>query len=152
MSNSNSDRSIGQLFASIMEDISSLIRGEIALAKAEVRKSAQMAARGAGLIGGAIFLATLCFIFLLVALSYAIASALNGRVWAGFLIVALLLLLITAIMGYFAKRHFDQVKGPERAQAQNEATLNTLRAMPDKFVDAFERAMPENKESPGSRS
>ena len=52
MSNSNSDRSIGQLFASIMEDISSLIRGEIALAKAEVRKSAQMAARGAGLIGG----------------------------------------------------------------------------------------------------
>ena len=152
MSNSNGDRSIGQLFASIMEDISSLIRGEIALAKAEVRKSAQMAARGAGLIGGAIFLATLCFIFLLVALSYAIASALNGRVWAGFLIVALLLLIITAIMGYFAKRHFDQVKGPERAQAQSEATLNTLRAMPDKFIDARERAMPENKESPGSRS
>jgi len=152
MSNSNGDRSIGQLFASIMEDISSLIRGEIALAKAEIRKSAQMAARGAGLIGGAIFLATLCFIFLLVALSYGIANALNGRVWAGFLIVALLLLIITAIMGYFAKRHFDQVKGPKRAQAQSEATLNTLRAMPDKFIDAFERAMPESKEAPDSRS
>ena len=152
MRNTNSDRSLGRLFASILQDISSLIRGEIALAKAEVRKSMTMAARGAGLVGGAIFLATLCLIFLLVSLSYGIANALDGRVWAGFLIVALILLIVTVIMGLFAKRHFDQVKGPERAQAQTEATLNTLREMPDKFMEAFERGASDSKGTPSSNS
>ena len=142
MSN-NSNRSLGQIFASITEDIASLVRGEIALAKAELKQSARMAARGAGLIAAAVFLANLSFIFLLIAFAFAIANA-SDNTWTGFLIVALLLIAITAVLGFFARRHFQQVKGPQRAQAQTEATLDTLRQVPDKFMDAFEQVIPEN--------
>jgi len=135
----DTNRSLGQIFASITEDISALIRGEIALAKAEVRQSAQQAARGAGLIGAALFLATLAFLFLLVAAAYGIVAA-GLPVWAGFLIVAGLLLLITAILAAIAVSHFKKVKGPERAQHQREATREVLKAVPQKFKDATERA------------
>lgn len=135
----DTNRSLGQIFASITEDISALIRGEIALAKAEVKQSAQQAARGAGLIGVALFLGTIAFIFLLVAAAYGIVAA-GLPVWAGFLIVAGLLILITVILGAIAVSRFKKVKGPERAQQQRDATREVLKAVPQKFKDATERA------------
>ena len=45
-------RSIGTLVSSITEDLSTLVRGEIALAKAEMAASAKSAARGAALLAG----------------------------------------------------------------------------------------------------
>jgi hypothetical protein len=144
------NRSLGQIVSSITEDLSALIRGEIALAKAEIKQSAQEAATGAGLIFGAIFLSTIAFIFLLVALAYGIATVLP--VWAGFLIVALLLLIITGILGYIARGRFQKVKGPERAQKQSEATREELKAVPQKFKDATERASQTANGSDGTTS
>jgi len=47
------ERSVGELFSAVGEDISTLIRQEVELAKAEVRQSATQAGAGVGLLGGA---------------------------------------------------------------------------------------------------
>ena len=132
-------QSIGQLVAVITEDLAALIRGEIDLAKAEVRESAAQAGRGAGLLAGAAFLAFFAFVFLLVAAAYGLVAA-GLPVWAGFLIVAVVLLLIAVILGAVGKRHFDRVKGPERAKVQKEETRRVLSSVPQRFKDANERA------------
>ena len=47
------DRSVGELISAVSEDFSTLMRQEVALAKAEVRESATQAGAGAGLLAGA---------------------------------------------------------------------------------------------------
>lgn len=43
---------VGELFADISRDLSTLIRQETELAKAEMRQSATKAGKGAGMLGG----------------------------------------------------------------------------------------------------
>ena len=45
--------SVGELFSDVAEDLSTLMRQEVELAKAELRQSASRGAKGAGLLGGA---------------------------------------------------------------------------------------------------
>jgi Putative Actinobacterial Holin-X, holin superfamily III len=122
-----------------MEDFSALIRGEIELAKAEMRESAKRAGAGAGLLAGAGFLAFFAFTFLLVAAAYGLVAA-GLPMWAGFLIVALVLLLIAGILGAIGKVQFDKVKGPERAMAQKDATRKVIESVPQRFMDATEKS------------
>ena len=86
--------SIGSLVRGILTDLRTLVREEIALARVEIREQAGRA-RGAAVSFG-IAAAALLFggAFLLVALATAIADLLNWPVWAGFLVVAVVLSLI----------------------------------------------------------
>ena len=89
--------STGSLIRGILNDVRTLIREEIALARVEMREQAGRARAAALSIG--IAAAALAFggIFLLVAIALGIAYLLGWPAWAGFLIVALLL----CIGGYF---------------------------------------------------
>ena len=53
-----SERTIGQLVADATHDLQGLVRGEIALAKAEVTSGARVLGKGAGLLAGAAFFAS----------------------------------------------------------------------------------------------
>jgi uncharacterized membrane protein YccC len=83
--------SIGSLIRGILTDMQTLIREEIALARAEIREQAGRA-RAAALSFG-IAAAALVFgaIFLLVAIALGIAYLLGWPAWTGFLIMALVL-------------------------------------------------------------
>ena len=83
--------SIGSLIRGILNDIRTLIREEIALARVEMREQAGRAKAAAMSFG--IAAAALAFggVFLLVAIALGIASLLGWPAWTGFLIVALLL-------------------------------------------------------------
>ncbi len=61
--------------------------------------------------------------------SFAAVYGLNQvfPVWASFLIVAGVYVLVAAILGFLAYRHFKRVKGPERAIAANAATMAALK-------------------------
>lgn len=143
-------RSIGELVASIMDDFSTLIRGEIELAKAELRESAKQAGAGAGLLAGAGFLGFFAFTFLLVAAAYGLVAA-GLPVWAGFLIVAVVLLLIAAILGGLGVMNLKKVKGPERAMAQKEATRRVIESVPQRFKDATRTSSaPANNGAPAA--
>ncbi len=80
------ERTIGQLVADATHDLEGIVRGEIALAKAEVTNGAKVIGKGAGLLAGAAFLGLIGLVFVLHGLSWVIAEWLP--VWAGYLIVA----------------------------------------------------------------
>lgn len=83
--------SIGTLIRGILNDVRTLIREEIALARVEMREQAGRAKAAAMSFG--IAAAALAFggVFLLVAIALGIATLLGWPAWTGFLIVALLL-------------------------------------------------------------
>ena len=83
--------SISTLIRGILNDLRTLIREEIALARVEIREQAGRAKAAAFSFG--IAAAALLFggVFLLVAIALGIASLFGWPAWTGFLIVALLL-------------------------------------------------------------
>lgn len=120
------EQSLGRMVAGVGEDLSALVREQVALTKAEVRESAQTAARSSALLVVAGVLAFLGFVFLLVTLAYVLIQ-LGLAPWAGFGIVTLLLLVVAGILGAVGARRLRTVKAPERAieQAKESRALLT---------------------------
>jgi len=113
--------STGSLIRGILNDLRTLIREEIALARVEMREQAGRA-RAAALSFG-IAAAALAFgaIFLLVAIALGIATLLGWPAWTGFLIMALLL----GIGGYVTLS--SGRKQLARVHAMPEETVTTLK-------------------------
>jgi uncharacterized membrane protein YqjE len=89
---------IGGLIRGILTDLKTLVREEIALARVELREQAGKARATAlsfGIAAGGLFFGTA---FLLIAIAMAIAELAGWPIWAGFLIVAVLL----AVIGFVA--------------------------------------------------
>jgi hypothetical protein len=121
------ERSLGQLVADATHDISSIMRSEVALAKAEIGADAKKAAAGAGLFATAGVFAFLALIMLLV-------SAANGLVaaglppWLAYLIVAVVLLLLGVILVLAGKASVGKIKGkPERTIKSAQDTIAAVR-------------------------
>ncbi len=120
-------RSLGAMVSGVTEDLSLLVRGEMALAKSELRQSAKIAATSSALLAVAAFLGLLGLIFLFVTIAYAIVAA-GLPVWAGFGIVTLALLLVAALLGGLGVRRFRKVHGPQRTIRQLQQTKELLSA------------------------
>jgi len=103
------DRSIGELFSAISADLSTLIRQELALAKAEVRQSATRAGAGAGLLGGAGYAAGMVLLFLSIAAWWGIGQW-TGNAWSG-VIVAVVWAIIAAILYAVGRSKLREVEG-----------------------------------------
>ena len=122
-------QSLGAMVKGVTEDISTLVRGEIELAKTEIRDTAKTAASGGGLLAVAGVTAFLGVIFLLLTLAWVLVQ-LGLPTWAGFGIVTLLLIIVAVILGLVGKKQLDTVKGPERSQASIEKTKAVLSRKP----------------------
>lgn len=121
------ERTIGQLVADATNDLSAIMRNEIALAKAEIASDAKTAGRSIGMFAAAAFIALLGLIFLFHTIAYVIAIWLP--VWAGYLITTLLLFLTAAALGFVARRSILTVKGkPERAIKNAQDTIDTIKS------------------------
>ncbi len=125
------ERSLGQLVASATESLSDLIRGEIALAKSELRFSLNKAGQGIGLFAAAAFVVVLAVIILCITAALGL-EALGLPAWLSFLIVAVFLLLVAAVLGFIGYREVKQVKAPERtiATVQEAKEVLTHRGTP----------------------
>ncbi|MBI1378821.1 MAG: phage holin family protein [Frankiales bacterium] len=124
-------QTLGSLVSGVGEDISTLVRGEIELVKAELAESARSAGMGTGLLVGAAVLGFLGLIFVLLTLAWVLV-ALGLPTWAGFGIVALLLLVVTGILALLGRNRLQKVKGPELTQASIAKTKAVLqRSTPD---------------------
>ncbi|MBD0293389.1 MAG: phage holin family protein [Jiangellaceae bacterium] len=120
------EASIGQLVAGIRQDLNALVRGEIELAKAELRDSAAQAGVGAGLLGAAAYLAVLASIVGSVALGYALVALGLHPAWA-FLVVAVFYLLVAGVLALVGRRRLTRVRGPERAKRTAARAAQVLR-------------------------
>lgn len=122
----SAEMSTGQLVASIKDDLSSLVRSEIELAKAEVKQSAVRAGIGAGLGGVAAYLAFLASILLAIAAGYGLTALGLHPGWA-FLILAGACLLVAGLLVLVARGRFAKISGPVRAKAAAAEVTAALR-------------------------
>jgi uncharacterized membrane protein YqjE len=119
------ERTIGQLVADATHDISTIVRSEIDLAKAELTTQAKTAAKGAGMLGAAAFVGLLGMIFLFHTVARVIAIWLP--VWAGYLITTALLFVVAGILGLVGRASMSRVKPkPERTIRNAQETISTL--------------------------
>jgi uncharacterized membrane protein YqjE len=107
------ERTLGQLVAQASDDLSGIIRAEIALAKAELREDAKYVAMGGGLFGAAGYLGVLASVTLVITIAYALVAA-GLKAWAAFLIVTVALLLLAAILALVGRSRLRKVTPPER--------------------------------------
>lgn len=115
------ERSVPELVFDVSERVSTLVREEIALAKAEISEKVSSLARG-----GAVGVAAGTFAFLgLILLMHAIAWLLvdlffEDSVWVGFLIEAVIFFIIAGLAGYLAYRAFQKGSPPMPEMAIEE--------------------------------
>ena len=83
--------SIGGLLRGILTDVRELVREELALARIEMREQANRAKLAVAVLAAAAVALSLGGIFLLIAAANGIADVFEWPVWAGYLVVALLL-------------------------------------------------------------
>jgi hypothetical protein len=98
------DTSIADLLKSAVRDAQDLVRGEIALAKAEARDEVSRLGTGVALLAGALVAALIGVVMMTTALAWAIAEVLAWPVWSGFAIVTLLLLLAAGALAIVGRR------------------------------------------------
>jgi membrane protein implicated in regulation of membrane protease activity len=125
--------SVGSLVQSAMADVSTLIRGEIELAKAEIGRSAKKGAIGGGMFGAAGVVAAFSMFFLFIALAEAL-TALGIPRWLSYLIVWAFLLVVAGLLALIGKRMLRKIEKPER-------TMETLADLPQVL----------HREAPGQR-
>jgi hypothetical protein len=112
-SDPDGEPSIGALVAEASRDLSTLLRAEVDLAKAEIKDEAKTAAKGGAMFGAAGFLGLLAVILLSIALAYGLI-AFGIWTWLAFVIVALLYLLIASVLVLVGRNAVNQVGPPER--------------------------------------
>lgn len=98
--------SLGDTVTGIIQDVQNIIRGEVELAKTEVKEDVGKLGKAAGMIGAAAFLALVGFIFLMLGVTYLLNKSLEMWISAG--IVGLALLIIGAILGVVGKNQMQE--------------------------------------------
>jgi hypothetical protein len=101
--------SVGELFAEVSRDLSTLLRQEVDLAKAEAATSARRAGKGAGMYGGAAYAAGSTLLFLSIALWWALGNAI-GRGWSA-LVVAVIWAIVAAVLAARGRAEFRRAPG-----------------------------------------
>ncbi|KHL04243.1 phage holin family protein [Sinomonas humi] len=122
--------SIGDLLSDVTQDLSTLMRQELALAKAEATQSAKRAGRGAGLYGGAGVAGHFTLLFLSIALMWALGSTAIGLGWSA-VIVAIIWAIIGGILAARAKKDLESVKGLPR-------TADSMKKIPESLKPSEE--------------
>jgi hypothetical protein len=120
------ERTLGQLVAQASDDLSGIVRAEIALAKAELRVDAKNAALGGGMFGAAGYLGLLATITLVIAAAYGLVAA-GLAPWLAFLIVTVVLLLIAGLLALVGRSRVRKLKPPERTIRNAQATIAAVK-------------------------
>ncbi|MGY1608264.1 MULTISPECIES: phage holin family protein [unclassified Geodermatophilus] len=129
----SAEPSVGSLVQSAMADVSTLVRAEIELAKAEVSRSAKKAGVSVGLFAVAGVLLAFAGLFLFIMLAE-LFTWLGLPRWVSYLIVTVGLLLVAAVAGLVGQRILKKIDKPER-------TMESLRELPEVM----------HREAPGTR-
>lgn len=114
--------SLGDLLGEVTRDLSTLMRQEIELAKAEVTQSAKRAGVGAGLLGGAGYAALMGALFLSIAAWWGLGY-LVGNAWSG-LIVAVVWLVVGLVLYLRGRAAIASIAGAPQ-------TVDTLKEFPE---------------------
>jgi hypothetical protein len=124
-------RSIGEILSNVTSDLSTLMRQEVALAKAEASLSAKNAGKGIGMYIGAALGGFFLLLFLSTALMWALGHLIGSDGWAA-LIVAVIWGIIAAILASVAKKEMQKIRGmPDTADTVGKIP-NALKGQEEK--------------------
>jgi hypothetical protein len=111
--------SLGELLGDVTRDLSTLMRQEVELAKAELKQSATKAGKGGGMLAGAGVAGHFVLVFLSLALMFAL-GALMPLGWAA-VIVAVIWAIIAAVLASIGRKELKQIKGlPQTGETLSE--------------------------------
>jgi len=122
--------SLGEMIESITSNFTSLIRGHIDLAKAELLESFRSALQSSALFLVTFGLANFAVTLLLVSAGFGLVAA-GLPAWAAFLILGLIVFIGAAFCLWLAGRRFKQIRGPVKTIASINATTETIKARID---------------------
>ena len=111
--------SLGELLGDVTRDLSTLMRQEVELAKAELKQSTSRAGKGAGMLAGAGIGGHFVLLFLSLALMWAL-GAIMPLGWSA-LIVAVIWAIIAAVLASIGRKELKQIKGlPQTGETLSE--------------------------------
>lgn len=114
--------SIGALISDISSDLSTLIRQELDLAKAEARQSATRAGKGVGMLGGAGLAGYFALLFLSIAAWWGLGALIHNHGWSA-VIIAVIWAIIAAILASMGRKSMKDIDGLPR-------TVETAKKVP----------------------
>jgi Putative Actinobacterial Holin-X, holin superfamily III len=117
------EASVGQLIGDISKDLSTLMRQEVELAKAEITAEVSKTGKAAGMLGAAGFAGYMVLLFLSVALWWGLANVMDQG-WAALIVAA-----IWAVIG--AVLYANGRAGMRTVHPKPERTVETARHLPE---------------------
>lgn len=115
--------SLGDLLGEVSRDISTLMRQEVELAKAEIKQSAGRAGKGAGLLGGAGYAGAMAVLFLSIAAWWGLGDLIESNGWSA-VIVAVVWAIIALVLFLIGRKSLKEVDGAPR-------TVESLKKIPE---------------------
>lgn len=118
--------SVGELVRRASENVSTLVRGEIELAKTELSTTVKRAGVGGGMLAaaGVILLFSVPFLFVVIA---EVLVAIGLPRWLSYLIVWVLFLIIAAVLALLGRRQLKKMSKPERTLKTAKDTASWAR-------------------------
>lgn len=119
------DPSIGDLVKDATAQVSTLVRAEVELAKAEITRDVKK-----GLTGSVFFIAALVVLFYSTFFFFFfLAELLDNWLWkwAAYLIVFGIMVVLTALLALFGYLKVRRIRGPQK-------TIETVKELPDAFT------------------
>ncbi|MFY9913213.1 MAG: phage holin family protein [Nocardioidaceae bacterium] len=120
------DPTIGRLFADTSRDLSALIRGEIELAKTELKFSVKAGGMAVALFAVAAFLVLLAIVMISIAFAFFLHWLYFG-LGVSFLIVFAVYVAIAVVLALIGVRKVKQVKAPEQTMAAVKSNKQVLK-------------------------
>ena len=117
-------RSVGEVLGDITSDLSTLMRQEVALAKAELRETADHAKAAGTMFAGAGVAGHLALIFLSLALWWALGDLIDSLGWSA-LIVGLIWALVAGVLAAMGRTRM------RKATPVAPLTVDTAKDIPD---------------------
>lgn len=114
------ENSIADVIRSTIHDAQELVRGEIALAKAELRDEVKRIGAGVAALAVAAAAALIAVIFLLTAAAWGISAAFNMPAWVGFAVVGAVVLIAAAVLAMMGRTRLN-------GQRHLPLTMDTLK-------------------------
>ncbi len=118
--------SVGELVRRASENVSTLVRAEIELAKTELSTTVKRAGVGGGMLAaaGVILLFSVPFLFVVIA---EVLVAIGLPRWLSYLIVWVLFLIIAAVLALIGRRQLKKMSKPERTLKTAKDTASWAR-------------------------
>lgn len=138
------DHSIGGLVKDATTHLSTLIRGELELARAEVGREVKKGLTGSIslIVALVVLLLSIPFLFIAFALGLNDLVDWEDHPWAGFLITFGLFLLVVGLLVLVGVRKFKRIRAPQRTIDSAKDTLAALRGRGDDERDELEPRRP----------